>query len=124
LRARISTARETTPTAQGPPGHRDALEQPPQVVLEDDDHDQHHDGEEALEEPDRELQLDLLGQQVQAQNDTKADEREPRPGAPQPHEHGPEQERDDGDVDQVAKRELREGVHQRNPPGGSRGPCS
>jgi hypothetical protein len=81
-------------------------------------HDEHHDGEEALEEPDRELQLDLLGQQVQTQHDAEADEREPRPGAPQPHEQGPQQERDDDDIGQVAKRELRKGVHQRNPPGG------
>ncbi len=90
------------------PRHRDAFEQAPQVLLEHHDQHQHHGREEALEQPDRELELELLGQQVESRQDGEAHRRETRACGAQPHDQHPEQDCHDGDVRDVAQPELRE----------------
>ena len=85
------------------PPHRDLLEEPAQVLLEHHREHDHQHGEEALEDPDRHLELELARHQECRRRDRDAAEREARPRTAQPRERRPQHQRDERDVDEVGE---------------------
>jgi len=90
--------------AQAP--DRELLEPAAQVVLEHHHQHQHADREEALEDPDRHLELELARQQEQRRGDRDAGQRDAAARVAHPAQAGPQQDRHDQDVDQVREADV------------------
>ncbi len=105
--------------------HRDALEQPPQVVLEHDHEHQRSHGDEALEQRRRQAEIQPLRSPEEHRDREYAPERDASPSLAHPGDQDPEQAGDDRDVEHVddakgAEDRSHPAPPRRQPPAGPR----
>jgi hypothetical protein len=97
---------ETRPRfAEAAPGG-DSLEEPPELLLENDHHGQKDDGEKSLEHRRREVELERAGQVVDDAEDTDPHEDKPRGGIPEPDQQSVDHEGDQKDVEKILDAEA------------------